>query len=158
MVKIQEGLIMKRIVLFLAIAIILCSCTPPQLSNEDIQSTISAGIEQTQVVNVTEPQIEEPTEIIITINTPQPTNTPRPTSTPRPSNTPKPTSTPTELPGQGVAKNYVVSEEDGGVLVEVARILIAPKSAFDQDLFDDEIYDDFIAFLKDLHDLLGIGG
>ena len=23
---------------------------------------------------------------------------------------------------------------------------------------DDEIYDDFIAFLKDLHDLLGIGG
>ena len=23
---------------------------------------------------------------------------------------------------------------------------------------DEEIYDDFIAFLKDLHDLLGIGG
>lgn len=133
---------MKSIVLFFVTAILLTSCSSPQLSNEDIQSTVGAGIEQTQAVNVTTPQSEEPSEIQANTNTPHPTNTPRPTSTPRPSNTPEPTSTPTELPGQGIAKNYVVSEEDGGVLVEVARIVVAPKSAFDQDLFDDEIYDD----------------
>jgi len=133
---------MKRIVLFFTIAILLTSCASPQLSNEDIQSTVGAGIEQTQAVNVTAPQPEESSEIQASTNTPPSTNTPRPTSTPRPSNTPSPTNTPTEPPGQGVAKNYVVSEEDGGVLVEVARIVIAPKSEFDQDLFDDEIYDD----------------
>jgi len=133
---------MKRVMLFFAIAALFTSCSSPQLSNEDVQSTISAGIEQTQAVNVTPPPIEEPAENIVNTNTPEATNTRRPTSTPRPSNTPSPTNTPTELLGQGVAKNYVVSEEDGGVLVEVARIVIAPKSAFDQDLFDDEIYDD----------------
>lgn len=128
---------MKKLLILSLSVYLLFACSP---TTEQIQK----AIEQTQSAELSllNNSSSTSTDVPLATRTPKPSNTPRPTSTTRPSNTPKPTSTPTELPEQGVAKNYVVSDEDDGILIEVARIVIAPKSAFDQNLFEDEIFDD----------------
>lgn len=107
----------------------------------------SAGDIQTAIANT---QAAQPTETPLppSTNTPLPTqtNTPKPTNTPRPTNTPKPTPSETLTPGmdttQMVAKNFVASQDDNGLIVEVARILIADKVAEGQDFSKSELFDD----------------
>lgn len=127
---------MKYIVSVLVVLMLISGCSSPQISSDDIQSTIKAGIEQTQASIPTDIPTENPTNTLV------PTNTPRPTSIPKPTNTIAPTQAPTEVPAQGIAKNYVASDEDAGVVVEVVRVLIAPKESVSQNFATSEIYND----------------
>lgn len=108
----------KLIVIYLLLILTACSAGPKtQTETPDIQATISAGIEQTQI------SIEQ-----------RATNTPLPTSTL--TDTPEPTATNTEIPTQpiethdsrsvdgAIAKNFVTSNEENGINIEIVRIII----------------------------------
>ena len=112
---------MKKLTIVILL-LLLVACTPKEEPN--LQATIDASINQTMTaVKESEP---EPT------NTPIPTNTTIPTSTKVPTKTPRPTSTPTIKPtidaSLVLAKNYVTSYEENGVIFEVVRVLIADKN------------------------------
>lgn len=126
---------MKYVVSFFVVLFLISGCSSPQISPENIQSTIGTGIEQTQASITTDIPAQIPTDTSV------PTNTPRPTITPKPTSTITPTLAPTEVPAEGIAKNYVASDEDAGVVFEVVRIVIAPKDSIDFD-FSDEIFSD----------------
>lgn len=129
---------MKKLILCLII-LILAACSQPAQTID--QKTIEAMVDA-QIAAI-------PTD------TPQPTYTPyptytappiSPTNTPRPTNTTAPTETiaPTEAIDltQIKAKNYIGSQESGGVILEIARILIAQKEAIDEDFSRSELFDD----------------
>lgn len=132
---------MKRLLVLFVLFTLLIGCTVPQPDPINIEATISTGIEQTQAAPPTIPTTLVQTNTLAPTNTLPPTNTPRPTSTPEPTATTVPTLTPTEIPSQGIAKNYLASDEDAGIVVEVVRIEIAPKASIHFD-FSDEIFDD----------------
>lgn len=92
------------------------------------EDAIQTAIAQTSAAQAVTEETVEPT------SEPEPTNTVRPTNTSRPTNTARPTNTPTIEPTPGypntIARNYLASDEDNGVIVEVARILIAQKEGF----------------------------
>lgn len=128
-----------KYLLLVFLLIILISCSPQE--EPDLQATID-------VLNTREaesPDKEEITEI---------TNTSIPTDTPVPTDTTVPTSTPTSEPTQDSslvkAKNFVASEEQNGVLIEVERILICDKTWQDLNNIYSEIslLDDKITFVE----------
>lgn len=84
------------IVLILVILVTSCSGTP-KLTEVDIQSTISAGIEMTQKANPTSTDTQIPTSTLTETptQTPTNTNTPTATNTATVTNTPTITETPT---------------------------------------------------------------
>jgi len=80
---------MKKIVILISVLFLISACSgSKEISPEDIQSTISVGIEQTQLANPTSTYTNTPTNT--PTYTPEPTNTPAPTNTPGPTNTPNP--------------------------------------------------------------------
>lgn len=88
---------------------------------------------------------------------PKPTNTPRPTNTAIPTEKPIPTNTATTKPNRDTslikAKNYLVSKESNGVIVEVARVIIGEKQSIINGLdFDDinkiPIMDDKVTIIE----------
>jgi len=85
---------MKKIVILISILFLISACSgSKEMSPEDIQSTISAGIEQTQLANPTSTNTNTPTDT--PTYTPTFTNTPTVTRTPTITNTPTITLTPT---------------------------------------------------------------
>jgi hypothetical protein len=125
---------MKKIFIISVLLIIITGCS--SAPSEDVIQTAIAQTSAAQAV--TEETVESTSE-------PEPTNTVRPTNTSRPTNTARPTNTPTIEPTPGypntIARNYLASDEDNGVIVEVARILIAQKDVFATE-FDDPIFED----------------
>lgn len=120
---------MKKIIITLIIlllSLVACSQSP---SEGSIQTAIA------------ETQAAQPTNTLALLATATSTFPPAPTNTPRPTNTPAPTKEPTQTPTQtqavdtskAIAKNYVISQESNGVIVEIARILIADKTGVPQD-------------------------
>lgn len=128
----------QKILLLIVLLIILISCSPQDEPN--LQATID-------VLNTSQAELPEEniTEII---------NTPIPTATQRPTETPIPTSTPTNEPTQdsylAKAKNFVASEEQNGVLIEVERILICDKYWDDiyKDYSEEPIFDDKTTYIE----------
>ena len=117
--------------LFVTLLVVSCSQAPSD-------SAIQTAIAQTQSLQSTTGVVQE--IIPSTTYTPKPTQTRAPTETPKPTNTPKTriTLTPTndvDL-SRVKAKNYITSQESGGIVIDVARILIADKTAFPEDFFD----------------------
>lgn len=97
---------MKKIVILISILLMVSSCSgSKQMSPEDIQATISAGIEQTLLANPTSTYTNTPTDTPTytatftntptVTRTPTITNTPTITLTPTETNTPTPSLTPT---------------------------------------------------------------
>lgn len=127
------------IMVVIAIALLIAGCSSGA-SEQDIQTAIA----ETNAAIPTETNTSTP-EIKPT-NTLPPTSTPRPTSTTKPTNTPQPpTATPT-IPSEDemFAKNYVGTQDSGGLLIEVSRVLFTTKdlavsggNPFDED----ETYD-----------------
>ncbi|MHA1280673.1 MAG: hypothetical protein ACTSQ8_26260 [Candidatus Helarchaeota archaeon] len=125
---------MKKII-FILILLVLCVSCSGAPNEEAIQTAIAQTsdaerISQETEVSATKTSIANepsPTSTIV------PTNTPRPTNTKAPTDAQPPTSTPTIEPtidtSAIIAKNYLASTEDNGVIVEVARILIGEKTA-----------------------------
>lgn len=144
---------MKKTFFIFIVLFLLVACSQPTPDSDAIETAIA----QTEAANPTntnppEPSnTPEPTET----NTPEPTNTPKPTNTPRPTNTKSPTNTPTQPPTstpvdttQIISKNYVASQDSGGVILEVARVLIANKDAVDIDFSDEELFDDKLVVME----------
>ena len=109
---------MKHItVILFVISLLLSGCSKP--SEPDYQATIDV---------LTTNQ----TELSLVTNTSAPTDTQIPTDTAVPTDTPIPTSTSTVEPTEEItlvkAKNFVASEEQNDVIIEVERILICDKT------------------------------
>ena len=120
---------MKKIVVLISVLILLSGCGAKQISPEDIQATISVGIEQTQLANPTSTNTSTPTDTptftttftntpTVTLtptitDTPTITLTPTVTDTPTPSLTPTRTNTltPTKAPYQFTQTAYVKTQE-----------------------------------------------
>jgi hypothetical protein len=127
---------MKKIFILLLFVVVLYACAQGQPAESAIQTAIAQteASKPTEVPQTNTPE-DTPTDVPTLTYTPNPTNTPRSTNTPRPTNTPAPTATPTQPvdPSLAIAKNYVASQDSGGVIVEVARVLIADKAGVSQD-------------------------
>lgn len=131
---------MKKLVLLVIVGILLASCAPAAPSADMVQTAIAET--QAALPTATHTSTAVPATATHT-NTPVPTNTPRPTNTPAPTSTPTVTPLAAVDPTRAIAKNYVVSYESNGVVVEIVRVLIAEKSAVPQDFSSmDEKFDD----------------
>ena len=113
---------MKKYLIIITIIFLLSSCS--NVSNEEaVQTSVAQTLDAQNISQMTEEAIEKYTEEA------KPTNT----NTIIPTNTPEPTLTPTIEPtidtSAIIAKNYLASEEQNGVLVEVSRIIIGQKEA-----------------------------
>lgn len=77
---------MKRIIVVIVLLLLLISCAPiaTPTATADLQSTIDAGIAQTQQAEPSFTATSEPTATYEPINTPKPTNTKVPTATKEP--------------------------------------------------------------------------
>lgn len=93
---------MKKIVVLISFLILISGCGAKQISPEDIQATISAGIEQTQLANPTSTNTSTPTDTptFTPTFTSTPTDTPTPTITKTPTITLTPTITDTPTPSR----------------------------------------------------------
>lgn len=125
---------MKKYLILFTLLFLITSCS--NVSNEEaVQTSVAQTLDEQKISQTTEEAIEKQTEEAkpTNTNTVIPTNTPRPTNTKGPTNTPKPTLTPTEEPtidtSAIIAKNYLASEDQNGVMVEVSRIIIGQKEA-----------------------------
>jgi len=142
---------MKKIFLIFVLVFVCVSC-----SNAPDEGAIQTAIAQTSAAERISQETEEaatktsiakepsPTQTIVPTNTPRPTNTKRSTETLAP--TPTPNIEPTIDTSAIIAKNYLASIEENGVIVEVARILIGEKTAvgnnFDINFSEFPIIDD----------------
>jgi hypothetical protein len=132
----MKGVNMKSVYFLVLIAVLLASCS----------SAPSGNAVQTAIAQTIAAYSPTPTNTLVPTLPPSPTDTPNPTRTSIPTLTPLPAPTQTETPSQvtqldKIAKNYVVSQDSGGVLVEVVRFLIGEKSSIPQD-FSDYPFDD----------------
>jgi hypothetical protein len=114
---------MKRLFVLGLLLFLLVACGPSDaVVNEAVEGTISA---YTPI----------PTYTLLPTYTPVNTYTPYPTYTSIPTDTPLPlpsaTSTPETVSGI-FAKNYVASQESGGVTIEIARFLYGDKAAIEE--------------------------
>lgn len=131
---------MKHKYLVLVFLIIfLISCSPQD--EPDLQATID-------LLNTSQAESVDEEEIIEITNTPIPTDTPSPTDTTVPTSTP--TSEPTQDAALVKAKNFVASEEQNGVLIEIERILICDKYWDDiyKDYSEEPIFDDKLTYIE----------
>ncbi len=101
----MEGCVMKYAVSILVVLMFISGCSSSQISSQEIQSTISTGIELTQASIPT----EDPT--LIQKNDLVQTNTPRPTSIPKLTNTVAPTRVPTTNPYLFSSGTYLVNND-----------------------------------------------
>ena len=99
----------------------MVGCTPSGPSESDIQTAIA----QTQQANQSSSIVELPTDTQESIINPPETSKPTNTSKPVPN------ITPTVDTSQIIAKNFVASQESGGVIVEIARILIGNRNVLE---------------------------
>jgi len=148
---------MKKII-FLFVLLVLCVSCSIAPNEETIQTAIAQTsdaerISQETEVSATKTSIANepsPTNTVVLTNTPRPTNTKGPTNTSEPTSTP--TIEPTIDTSAIIAKNYLASIEDNGVIVEVARILIGEKTAIENglgiDFSDIPILEDKITVIK----------
>ena len=126
----------ELILLVLVIILSACSSSP---SDVDIQTAIAETNEA------------QPPATIISTPVIKPTNTLPPTSTLKPIDTPLPTDVPDEptviptAPGSDLmfARNHVATQEIGGLIVEITRLLFSTKevavsrgNSFDEDDYD----------------------
>jgi len=133
---------MNRIIMIIiTIALLISACSSPTTSSMDIETAIA----QTQAAQVPPSNVE----ILKTSNsnTPKellsPTITKKPTEKLSPTNTKKPIIKSTATIGfdttRGKAQNYIAVQDSGGVTIEVARILIADKTAIPQPICPDAV-------------------
>jgi len=122
------------IILVILILCVSCSNTP----NEEVIQTAIAQTSDAEKISIETEEAFTKTSIAkepSPTKTTAPTNTPRSTNTIAPTDTPEPTLTPTIErtidTSAMIAKNYLASTEENGVIVEVARILIGEKTAVD---------------------------
>ena len=87
---------MNKFFILTMVLLLLSACSgSKEIAPQDIQATISAGIQQTQQANPTSTNPSTPTEPPIPTTTPPPTETPLPTATSTPTLTPTTTQTQT---------------------------------------------------------------
>lgn len=134
---------MKHVAIVTLLVFTLVGCAAPQSSPINIEATVGAGLQQTLTAL---PTVQPPT--IISTKTLSPTLIPSPTNTPRPLNTVVPSLTPTQALTQGIAKNFIVSDEDSGILIEVVRIFVAPKESVPEEVRSYEIFNDKSTFIQ----------
>ena len=103
---------MKKIVILISVLFLISACSgSKQLSAEDIQATISAGIQQTQRANPTSTNASTPTDIPASTPTFTPTNTALPTETSTATSTPTLTPTPTQTQTPTITLQAIINGE-----------------------------------------------
>lgn len=112
---------MKRLIILLAL--VLAACQPAAPSADAINTAIA------------QTQIAQPTSI-------PPTETQAPSPTTAPTSTIAPTPTESTPAGNHYAWNYVASQENGGLLIEIARIVVADKATMGNKFDSISDYDD----------------
>jgi len=129
----------QKLLLLVVLLIILISCSPQDEPN--LQATID-------VLNTSQAELPEEEDIIEITNTPIPTDTQSPTETSIPTSTH--TNEPTQDGSLAKAKNFVATEEQNEVLIEVERILICDKYWDDiyKDYSEELIFDDKTTFIE----------
>jgi hypothetical protein len=116
----------------------LTACGAPQAAQQVTEAT---GVPTEQPAVQATPTAEstntpEPTATLLPTDTPRPTRPPT-TSTPRATRTPQPTNTPVATPTPEITAddifglNFLAAQEQGGIRLEIARVVIARKRVLD---------------------------
>jgi hypothetical protein len=137
---------MKHWTSLLIVPILLVGCAQTQ-SPPITESQIQTAIAQTIAVPTNNVE-SSPTIQSLPTDTLEPTVVPTspPTYTPEP--TPEPTTVVAKTDGK-LGKNYIASQESGGVVVEIVRIVIAEKTAIDNDFSGPEGYKEYFTIYED---------
>jgi len=103
---------MKKNVILISVLLLISACSgSKQLSAEDIQATISTGIQQTQRANPTSTNASTPTDIPASTPTFTPTNTALPTETSTATSTSTLTPTPTQTQTATITLQAIINGE-----------------------------------------------
>lgn len=123
---------MRKLIGFALLATVFMGACGQPAPEAPSESSIQTAIAMTQAV---EEELGQNTEVA-----PASTNTPRPSPTPL-SSTVAPTDTPAAVQEVSAAdkwaNNYVGSAESGGVIVEIARVVVGRKSAIPEQSWDE---------------------
>lgn len=103
---------MKKIVVLISVLFLISACSgSKEISPQDIQATISTGIQQTQRANPTSTNASTPTEPPASTPTFTPTNTLLPTETSTATSTPTLTPTPTQTQTATITLQAIINGE-----------------------------------------------